>query len=170
MVGRLIQQHDIRRSDELSGQSYSAALSSAQLRERGGAREQGIESETVEYGIHPRRNRVSPLALESFEIAAVSIEERRRRIGTECGRLIGERLFQPQQFGKRTRGRLPYRLTLAKVAVLLEQRHAQPGLSRYGAVCGALLAGDHLEQSCLSRAVSADDAPALAAGDRERDA
>ena len=53
--------------------------------------------------------------------------------------------------------------------MLLEQRDAKPRLSRDLAARGLHLAGEQTEERRLARAVAADDAPALARGDRKRD-
>ena len=84
-------------------------------------------------------------------------------------RLVRERLLEREQLGELPRGRLPHGLGIAEVAMLLEQRDAQPGLPRDDTARRLHVACDQLEERRLSRAVPADDPPPLARGDRERD-
>jgi hypothetical protein len=67
-----------------------------------------------------------------------------------------------------TRSRFPDSLRATEIAVLLEQRHSQPGLLRDDAFGWFLNSGDHPEERRLAASVPAEDRPTVALADRER--
>src|SRR5258708_21850701 len=86
----------------------------------------------------------------------------------EVRRLLDQRLFQRQQLGQLPGRRLPHRRRGTVVAVLLEQRDAQPRRARDAAARGLDLTREQPEQGGLPRTVAAHDTPSLARLDVER--
>ena len=166
MVRRLVEQQHIRRRHELAREPHAPALAAAQSLERPRARIHGIEAESVQHRIDARRDRVSALALESLEVVRVPLEHLLAHRFAELAhlrRLVRERLLEREQLGELPRRRLPDRLRVAEVAMLLEQRDAQPRLPRDDAARRLHVARDQLEERRLPGAVPADDPPPLAA-------
>src|SRR5689334_13421418 len=117
MVRRLVEKQDVRRADELARQTEPAALTAAQLRDRGRSRHHRIESESVQYGIDSRRDSVSAFPLESFEIASVTIQRGCARILFEVRGLLDERALQREEVGELSSSDLPNRRRPGKLAM-----------------------------------------------------
>jgi hypothetical protein len=77
-------------------------------------------------------------------------------------------VFQGEKVREFTRSRFPDSLRATEIAVLLEQRHSQPGLLRDDAFGWFLHSGDHPEERRLPASVAAEDRPTVALADRER--
>src|SRR5690606_36398774 len=168
VVGRLVEQPDVGGRDELPRQTGAAALSAAQSVQPLRARGFKIEAENVQHRVDARAERVAALALEAVQLAIVPVECGLRRVLRQRMRLLGERRLERDQLRELPRDRLVLRLHGTEVAVLVQQRDAWTAGARDAAARRLQLPREHAEERRLARAVPADDAPAIAASERER--
>ena len=96
VVRRLVQQQHIGRAHELSRQPESPPLPTRQRVDIPRARFTRIEPQAVENGVHPRRDRVSTLALEALQVVAVLSERALTRVRPQCRGLLSECPLQRQ--------------------------------------------------------------------------
>jgi hypothetical protein len=170
VIRRLIEQQDISRANELPCQAKSSAFATAQLLQRLGACFLCVESETLKHCIHPRREGVASLAIESFEIAIVPREHLRRSSLSdlcELAALLRQRVFEREKLREFSRSHLPDCLGSGEIAMLLEKRHSQAGLLRHGTFGWLLYSRDHPEKRRLPASVAAEDCPTVTLADRE---
>ena len=121
----------------------------------------------MQHCVDARGDGVAALTLEALEVFAVLCQGAGRGVMGEIGGLVHQRLLQRQQLGELPRRGLPNRRRGAEVAVLLQQRHPQPGSARNAAAGGVELTREQPKEGGLSGAVAAHDAPPLDRGDGE---
>ena len=172
MVRGLVEQEEVRGSNELRREADPSALATAQRGHAPRLRFFRVECESLQHGVDARVKRVPTFVGEALEIVPVLLEQRRRRALPEFGelrRLFGERKFERHHRRIWQRRRVPYADRAAEIAVLVEKRHAEPRRARHRAANRRQRAGDDLEERRLAAAVATHDSPAIALPDREGD-
>ena len=172
MVGGLVEQQQVSRGDELTGQAQPAAFAAAQRGELLGDGTIGIEAEPVQDRGNPGVNAVAVGPLKRLEIVVIAgqfcLGERVTPLTHGVG-LGLERTLQFEQLGERSAGGFPDSGGAGKGAVLIQLRPAQLRGAHHGALGGSERAGHQAEERGLATAVAADDAPPLPRGDGQVD-
>src|SRR5690606_7502924 len=117
VVGRLVEEVDVRGRDELPREADAAALAAAQRCDVPGPRLRGVEAEALEDGVDASGVGVAALTLEALEVAVVAGHRLRRRIVGEGGGLFGEGAFEVAQLGERLCGGVPNGLGAVEITV-----------------------------------------------------
>src|SRR5687767_5782043 len=104
--------------------------------------------------------------LEALEVARIAVQGVFGGVVRKVSRLLRKRLFQGEKFRELTRRRFPHARRATEIAMLLEQRDAQPRLPGNHTACRLHLASQQPKERRLTGAVPSDDAPALSRGHR----
>src|SRR5215475_9243725 len=91
MIGRLIEEQNVRGADELARKPQAAALTAAELQHRLRSRHGRVEAEAVEHSVDARGDRVAAFPFEALEIFAIAIERYFARVMLKSRRLFDER-------------------------------------------------------------------------------
>ena len=172
MVGRLVEEQQFGRRNELRREPDAPALAAAERRDGACLRFLGVEAEALEHRVDAGVKGVAAHVGEAFLVVTELYED---TVGgpfaehRELGRLSGERVLERDDVGEGRGGRVPDRHDAFERAVLIEERMPEPGAARDAAGRGHHAAGDDPEERALAAAVAPDDAPALTFGDREGD-
>src|SRR6185503_7214760 len=164
VVGGLVEQEEIRGSDELAGQTKPAALAAAQGADQLSSCPIGIESKSLENGRDAGVDRVAIGALELLEIAAVTVQQ---LLGcmlsqlSDLGGMSQHLVLQLHQIGIGREGGVPHGFDSGELPVLVEHRHPEAARPAHDAAVWILFPGDESKQRGLAAPIAPHDSPAL---------